>query len=72
MKQNILLTKPTVLAYVKEVDSLDQFQKTKIFLANSNNLGNSQLIRAKFSSLIVLIKVCAKALFEILVKVKVK
>jgi len=31
-KQNILLTKPTVLAYVKEVDSLDQFQKTKIFL----------------------------------------
>ena len=31
-KQNILLTKPTVLAYIKEVDSLDQFQKAKVFL----------------------------------------
>lgn len=44
----------------------------KIFLTNSNNLGNSQLIRVKSRSHIVLIKVCAKAILEILVKAKGK
>jgi hypothetical protein len=44
----------------------------KIFLANSNNQGNSQLIRVKSRSHIALIKVCAKAILEILVKAKGK
>lgn len=36
-KQNILLTKPMALAYIKEVDSLDQFQKNKVFLDHHIN-----------------------------------
>lgn len=44
----------------------------KIFLTNCNNLGNSQLIRVKSRSHIVLIKVCAKAILEILVKAQGK
>jgi hypothetical protein len=44
----------------------------KIFLTNSNNLGNSQLIRVKSRFPIALTKVYAKALLEILAKAKGK
>lgn len=44
----------------------------KIFLINSNNLGNSQLIRVKSRSLKALTKVYAKARLEILAKTKGK
>ena len=31
-KHNILQTKPMILAYISEVDSLDPFQKAKVYL----------------------------------------